>query len=118
MNGARNDPAIAPQEIPINCAIKLTELVYCTSASTAEIAMNTTIKILMTKTCFASLIFFMKLSFNKSIVSVELDAITSDESVDIDADKTKITTNAIMPSVKPESIVGIIESNPFALMST
>ena len=28
INGARNDPAIAPQEIPINCAMKLTELLY------------------------------------------------------------------------------------------
>ena len=40
------------------------------------------------------------------------------ESVDIDADKTKITTSAIIPSDRPLNIVGIIESKPFAAMST
>ena len=35
----------------------------------------------------------------------------------MDADKTKITTSAIIPSDSPESIVGTTESKPFALMS-
>ena len=42
----------------------------------------------------------------------ELEAITSDESVDIEADNTRITTNAISAGLKLESIVGIIESKP------
>lgn len=50
--------------------------------------------------------FLIKLSFKKSIVSVELEAITSDESVDIEADNTRITTNAISAGLKLESIVG------------
>ncbi len=79
--------------------------------------MNTTIKILINKTCLASDIFLTKFSFTKSIVSVELDAITKLDKVDIDADKTKITTSAIIPAESPESIVGIIESKPFVAMS-
>ena len=90
---------------------------YWISASIADIAMNTTTRILMYNTCFFSLMFLIKLSFKKSIVSVELEAITSDESVDIEADNTRITTNAISAGLKLESIVGIIESKPLALTS-
>ena len=32
MNGARKEPASAPQDTPINCAINVTELLYCISA--------------------------------------------------------------------------------------
>ena len=42
---------------------------------------------------------------------------TSEDKVDIDAERTKITTIAIIPAESPESIVGTIESNPFAAMS-
>ena len=117
MNGARNEPASAPHDIPISCAINVTELLYWISASIADIAINTTTRILMYNTCFFSLMFLIKLSFKKSIVSVELEAITSDESVDIEADNTRITTNAISAGLKLESIVGIIESKPLALTS-
>ena len=81
-NGARNDPASAPQEIPINCAIKVTELLYWINAIIAEIAINTTTRIRMRRSCFLSLIFLIKLSFKKSIVNVELEAMTSEDSVD------------------------------------
>ena len=53
----------------------------------------------------------------KSSVSVELDVKTREERVDIDAERTRIRTIAINTSLKPESIVGTIESNPFAFTS-
>ena len=52
-----------------------------------------------------------------SYAQIMADAITSDESVDIDADKTRITTSAISIGLNPESIVGIIESYPLAATS-
>lgn len=117
INGARNEPASAPHETPMSCAINVIELLYCIRARIDDMAINTTTRILMYNTCFLSLIFFIKLSFKKSIVSVELEAITRDDSVDIDADSTRITTSAISSGLKPESIVGIIESYPFAATS-
>ena len=68
-NGAKNAPARAPQLIPISCAINVIELLYCISARIDEIAINTTTRILIDKTCFLSLISLIKLSFKKSIVS-------------------------------------------------
>ena len=56
--------------------------------------------------------FFMKLSFRKSSVSVELEAMTSEDNVDIEADSTRSTTRPIRISGRVESIVGIIESKP------
>ena len=81
-------------------------------AINAETAMKITIKTLMTKTCFFSVIFFTMLSFIISSVNVELDAKTSEERVDIDADNTKTITTAIKIFGNPSSIVGIIASNP------
>ena len=60
----------------------------------------------------------MKLSFRKSIVSVELDAITSDERVDMDADSTSSTTRPIRASGRYDIIVGIMASKPSASMFT
>lgn len=51
------------------------------------------------------------------MVKVELEAITSDESVDMEADSTKMTTSAINSGDSPDSIVGIMESNPLAATS-
>ena len=82
-----------------------------------EMAINTTIRNRIQSTCFFSLIFWKKSSFKKSMVNVELDAITRDDSVDMEADSTRITTKAISIGESPDSIVGITESNPFAAMS-
>ena len=79
--------------------------------------MKITTKILIDKSCFFSSIFLTILSFKKSIVSVDDEAITSEESVDIDAERTRITTSAISGAESSLSIVGMIESNPFALTS-
>ena len=94
----------------MSCAMKLTELLYCTMASIAEIAMNTTISRRMKRTCFDSLMFLIKLSFIRSIVIVELETMTRDERVDMDAESTRMTIRAIIPSERPESIVGMMES--------
>ena len=40
-------------------------------------------------TCFLSLIFWKKISFKKSMVRVELEAITREDKVDMEADSTK-----------------------------
>ena len=58
-----------------------------------------------------------ELGFKKSSVSVELDVSTSDASVDMDAESTRITTSAISTGESPDSMVGIMESNPLASMS-
>ena len=117
INGAKKEPARAPQDTPINCAMNVTELLYWIKAKTEDIAINTTIKTRISNTCFFSLMFFTKLSLIKSIVNVELDAITSEDNVDIEADNTKITTKAISTDGSPDNMVGIIESKPFASTS-
>ena len=75
-----------------------------------EIIMKITIKTLMIFNCFFSSISLATWPFNKSSVRVELEARTNDESVDIEADKTKMTTTASKISGKPDSITGITES--------
>jgi len=97
--------------------MNVTELLYWIKAKTEDIAINTTIKMRISNTCFFSLMFFTKLSLIKSIVNVELDAITSEDNVDIEADNTKITTKAISTDGSPDNMVGIIESKPFASTS-
>ena len=51
------------------------------------------------------------------MVSVELDAITREDSVDMEADRTRITTSAIRIGDRLDSMVGMTESKPFASMS-
>ena len=110
MNGARNAPANAPQEMPISWAMKLTVVLYCMMAMTTEISMNTTISIRMMKTCFFSSMSLMMFPFRKSSVSVELEASTSEDSVDIDADRTRITTTPISSGDRVSSILGTMAS--------
>ena len=58
-------------------------------------AMNTTINALMYSTCRPSLMVGAKLSRIRSKTNVEAETMTNDDNVDMDADSTKITTNAI-----------------------
>ena len=117
-NGARNAPASAPQDTPMSWAmnvallelVALRELRYWKTAIAAERTMNTTTNTRMQNTCFFSSMSFTKLSFRKSMVMVELDASTSEDSVDMEADRTRITTMAIRMSGRPDSIVGITAS--------
>ena len=80
--------------------------------------MNTTISILIMKTWVLSPISLAKFSFIKSSVRVELDAITRDDSVDMDAESTSSTTRAMSMSGSPDTIAGIIESYPSASIFT
>ena len=52
------------------------------------------------------------------MVSVELEAITSEESVDMEADSTRITTRAISSGDRPDSMAGIMASYPSVATST
>ena len=101
---------MAPHEMPISWAINVTELLYCISAIVALMAINTTINTLMQRTCFFSLMFFIKLSLRKSMVSVDDDVITSDDRVLILAESTSITTRPIIIGERVESISGIMAS--------
>ena len=80
--------------------------------------MKSTISTLITETCFFSVIFLSRLSRSRSSVMVELEVRTRDESVDMDAESTRMTTIPISRSGSPESMAGMMESKPFATMST
>ena len=60
--------------------------------------------------CFFSLKFFTTVPLMKSNVSVELDANTSEDNVDIEADNTSTTTTAINSGDRSDNIVGMMES--------
>ena len=82
--------------------------------------MNTTIRQRIMLNCFLSLIDLMILPLKKSRVSVDAEAITSEERVDMDAANTRTITTPIMTSENHERMVGIIESKmtaPLALRS-
>ena len=70
--------------------------------------MNTTMKMRITSTCFLSSIFLITLSLSRSIVSVEDEAMTSEDRVDIEAESTRITTMAISSSGKSQNILNAI----------
>ena len=113
INGPRNAPASAPHEYDIRVEIEA----FLLKAIITEIMRNTAISTLMIITSFFSSCFFI-LGFIKSIVSVELDVSTSDERVDIEAERTRTTTSPIKISGRAVwRSEGIIASNsgfPFA----
>ena len=111
-NGAKNDPARAPQETPIICAINVTS--GCASlkiAITADTKIKNTINTLITNTCFFSDISFLDAGLITSSVNVELDVSTSDERVDIDADNTSTMTTAMTSAGSVDNMVGTMVSN-------
>ena len=75
-------------------------------------AMNTTIKMRMHRTWRFSSIFLTTVPLRKSIVKVEDDVMTSDESVLIEAESTSTTTSAMSIGESPSSILGMIASKP------
>ena len=105
-NGARKAPAKAPQEIPISWAMKVGGF----RAITTEITIKKTIKTRIIRRVFFSSSFLQTVSFNTSRVRVELEVKTSEERVDIDAERTKTTTIPIKISGRVASICGTIES--------
>ena len=96
--------------MPISWAMKFTVVEYWMMAMTTEMAMNTTIKSRMVSTCFFSSIFLMMLPLRKSSVRVELEASTSEDSVDMEAESTSITITPSSSGDRPSSIVGTTES--------
>ena len=54
--------------------------------------------------------FLMMLPLMKSMVRVDDDVSTSDESVDMEADRTSTITRPMSTSGKVDSIVGMMES--------
>ena len=71
----------------------------------------------MRSCCRTFILSFMTQPFMKSMAIVELDARTRDDSVDMDAASTRMTASAISDGLRFSSIVGTIESYPFAAMS-
>ena len=64
----------------------------------------------MTTSCFLSSISFMQVFFRTSRVRVELEVSTSEESVDMEAERTSTITTPIRMSGSVESMTGTIES--------
>ena len=60
--------------------------------------------------CFFSLMFLASFPLMKSSVSVELEVRTREERVDMEAERTRITTMAIRKVERPESMVGMTAS--------
>ena len=52
------------------------------------------------------------------MVKVEEEAITREDKVDIEAERTRITTTAISRSGRPESMAGMMASYPSEATST
>ena len=106
----RKGAEVTKRKVRERKAMKETLELYCTRAIITEIAMNITMRNLIVKTCCFSVMSFFTVTLRKSRVSVELEARTREESVDIDAERTRITTRAIRIDGSPESIAGIIAS--------
>ena len=106
MNGARKAPARAPQEIPISCAMK----VGGSSARITEITMKNTIRTRMISSCCFSFISFTIFPLIRSSVRVELEVRTKEDRVDMEAERTRITTTPISTSGRVESMAGMIAS--------
>ena len=90
-NGPRKAPASAPHEIDIRLEIMLLGL----RAIRTETAMKPAHSSRITNICRLLFIFGKKIPFKKSMVKVELEVITNEERVDIEAESTRIMTTAI-----------------------
>ena len=106
MNGARNAPARPPQETPIIWAMNAGGL----KARATEMTMKTAISTRMTMSWVFSLISCQKVFFRKSRVIVELEVRTSDDSVDMEADRTRTMTMPMRISGSVESMDGMMAS--------
>ena len=90
--------------------MKVMLLLCCTMAMTTEMAMNTTMRPRMVSTCFFSSISLTTLSLRRSSVRVELEAMTRLESVDMEAESTRMTTMPIRSGERFSSIAGMMAS--------
>ena len=108
--GARKAPARAPQLTPMSWAMKVMLERYWTMARTTEMAMKTTTSPRIQRTCRFSSMPGNTSSLRKSRVRVELEASTREERVDMEAERTRITTTAMRMVERPESMVGTTAS--------
>ena len=106
INGAKNAPANAPQEIPISCAMK----VGGSKAITTLITIKKTNITLMQRSCLFSSISFTIFPLIKSSVNVELEVNTKDDKVDMEAESTSTMTIPTKISDKEDNMVGMIAS--------
>ena len=74
--------------------------------------MNTTISTRMISSCFFSSMSLITRPLSRSSVTVEEDVSTRDDSVDMEAESTRMITTAIRNGERVCSIVGITLSNP------
>ncbi len=105
INGAKNAPANAPQEIDISVEIIVFGLVIVNIAIPTEIIRKTAMNILIITTCFFSVIFLQN-GLIRSIVRVDDEVKTKLERVDIEADKTSTITTPIRMSGIVDIICG------------
>ena len=79
-------------------------------ASTTLITMNTRIRPCIRINWVLSFIFLIRFPLMKSRARVELEVSTREDSVDMEAESTSMTTIPINRSGRPESMAGIMES--------
>ena len=84
---------------------------YWTTAMIMDNRTKTTIQQRMRKTVFRSLISLTRLSLSRSMVRVEEEAMTREDRVDMEAERTSTTVRAMRISGRLESMEGITESN-------
>lgn len=109
--GARNAPASAPQLTPIICAMNERPNVSYTMAITALITIKTATNRRIKNICPLGERSFFTPSRIRSSVSVELELMTREDSVLMDAETTRTSTNAIKIAGRlSESIAGMIPS--------
>lgn len=70
------------------------------------------------RSCFFSPISFIICPFKKSMVKVELEAMTREDRVDMEADNTRMTTRPINAGERLEIIAGMMASYPSEAIST
>ena len=74
--------------------------------------MNTTISARMISSCFFSSMSLITRPFSRSSVTVEEDVSTREDSVDMEAESTRMITTAIRNGDRDCSIVGMTLSKP------
>ena len=109
-NGPRNEPASAPQEMAMSCAMNGSEPCTWMMPMNADNAMNTTSSTRIQAICFFSLMSFTMLPLIKSSVSVEDEVSTREDNVDIEADSTMTTSTPSRMSGMFDTSAGMMES--------
>ena len=102
--GARKEPARAPQDTPIICAIMEKLKVSLSIAMTVDTTMKNTTKMRTVRSFFLSLISLREAGAITSRVRVEAEVSTRLDRVDMEADSTSTITTAISAAGREDSI--------------